>query len=84
MAKLVELVRGLGFYGATSIVAGTMIGTVVFVVPGFMLADVRRPWLVLLAWVGGGYAELGSLDISADSLRPLKEGPHVATRQNPP
>ena len=26
-----ELLQGLGFYGATSVVAGTMIGTAIFV-----------------------------------------------------
>jgi basic amino acid/polyamine antiporter, APA family len=58
MAKRVELVRGLGFYGATSIVAGTMVGTAVFVVPGITLPDVRRPSSVLLAWVVAGLVSL--------------------------
>ena len=31
------LVKGLGVFGATSVVAGTMIGTAIFVVPGIML-----------------------------------------------
>ena len=64
-----ELIKGLGLYAATSVVAGTMIGTAIFVVPGIMLQNVGSPWLVLLIWVLAGilslfgalgYAELGA------------------------
>src|SRR5438094_7894442 len=64
-----QLVRGLGFYGATSVVAGTMIGTAIFVVPSIMISHVGSPLLVLVVWIfaGGlslfgalGYAELGA------------------------
>lgn len=63
------LIRGLGFYGATSVVAGTMIGTAIFLVPSDMLHDVGRPLLVLGVWAFSGvlslfgalgYAELGA------------------------
>ncbi len=69
MNNRTELVKGLGLYGATSVVAGTMIGTAIFVVPGRMLALVKTPGLVLLVWVVAGllsffgalgYAELGA------------------------
>ncbi len=64
-----ELVKGLGLYAATSVVAGTMIGTAIFVVPGIMLQHLGSPWLVLVVWVLAGllslfgalgYAELGA------------------------
>jgi len=64
-----ELVKGLGVYGATSVVAGTMIGTAIFVVPGIMLQRVGTPWMVLAVFVVAGvlslfgalsYAELGA------------------------
>jgi basic amino acid/polyamine antiporter, APA family len=64
-----ELIQGLGLYGAVSVVAGTMIGTAIFVVPSVMLAEVRTPSRVLLVWVVAGvlslfgalgYAELGA------------------------
>lgn len=64
-----ELVKGLGVFGATSVVAGTMIGTAVFVVPGIMLAEVKTPSMVLLVFLAAGvlslfgalaYAELGA------------------------
>jgi APA family basic amino acid/polyamine antiporter len=69
MTQRNELVKGLGIYGATSVVAGTMIGTAIFVVPGLMLHDVRTPWMVLVVWAFAGvlslfgalgYAELGA------------------------
>ncbi len=69
MAQPTELVRGLGLYGATSVVAGTMIGTAVFVVPAIMLQHVGTPSMVLLVWGFAGilslfgalgYAELGA------------------------
>ncbi|MGD1155730.1 MAG: amino acid permease [Terriglobia bacterium] len=62
------LVKGLGVFGATSVVAGTMIGTAIFVVPGIMLQQVGTPAMVLVVWVAAGvlslfgalsYAELG-------------------------
>jgi len=64
-----ELVKGLGLYGATSVVAGTMIGTAIFLVPSDMLRDVGTPLLVLAVWIFAGilslfgalgYAELGA------------------------
>ena len=69
MTERAELIKGLGLYGATSVVAGTMIGTAIFVVPGIMLLHLGSPWLVLLVWVLAGilslfgalgYAELGA------------------------
>jgi len=64
-----ELVKGLGLYGATSVVAGTMIGTAIFLVPSDMLRAVGTPLMVLAVWIFAGvlslfgalgYAELGA------------------------
>jgi APA family basic amino acid/polyamine antiporter len=64
-----ELVKGLGLYGATSVVAGTMIGTAIFVVPSVMLAHVGTASRVIAVWAFAGilslfgalgYAELGA------------------------
>jgi basic amino acid/polyamine antiporter, APA family len=69
MADSNKLIKGLGVYGATSVVAGTMIGTAIFVVPGIMLREVGSPLRVLEVWVFAGalsvfgalgYAELGA------------------------
>jgi len=64
-----ELVKGLSVYGATSVVAGTMIGGGIFVVPSIMLRQVGAPSLVFAVYVLAGvlslfgalgYAELGA------------------------
>jgi basic amino acid/polyamine antiporter, APA family len=64
-----DLVKGLGVFGAASVVAGTMIGTAIFVVPGIMLQQVGTPSMVLLVFLAAGilslfgalaYAELGA------------------------
>jgi APA family basic amino acid/polyamine antiporter len=69
MEQRTELVKGLGLYGATSVVAGTMIGTAIFVVPSLMLQKLGTPAMVVMVWVFAGvlsmfgalgYAELGA------------------------
>ena len=74
-----ELVKGLGVYGATSVAAGTMIGTAIFVVPGIMLQQVGTPSMVLLVFLAAGvlslfgalaYAELGAALPQCRNLTP--------------
>ena len=69
MPEPIHLAKGLGLYGAISVVAGTMIGTAIFVVPSVMLGHVGTPGKVILVWAFAGtlslfgalgYAELGS------------------------
>src|SRR5579863_9504647 len=81
-AKPAELVRGLNVWHATSIVAGTIIGSGIFLVPAEMMQAVGSAGLVYLAWVVGGllsffgaltYAELGS-------VRPFAGGEYVYVR----
>ena len=58
--------RTLGLGSATALVIASMLGTGIFTTSGFLLADLRSPWLVLLAWVlGGGVAVLGALSYGA-------------------
>ena len=77
-----ELVRGLNVWHATSIVAGTIIGSGIFLVPAEMMQAVGSAGLVYLAWVVGGflsffgaltYAELGA-------VRPFSGGEYVYVR----
>src|SRR5436190_14771617 len=77
-----ELVRGLNVWHATSIVAGTIIGSGIFLVPAEMMQAVGSAGLVYLAWVVGGvlsffgaltYAELGA-------VRPWSGGEYVYVR----
>src|SRR5579872_675564 len=65
-----SLVRGLNVWHAISIVAGTIIGSGIFLVPAEMMQDVGSTKLVYLAWIVGGllsffgaltYAELGAM-----------------------
>src|SRR5581483_728398 len=65
-----ELVRGLNVWHATSIVAGTIIGSGIFLVPAEMMQAVGSAGLVYLAWIVGGllsffgaltYSELGAM-----------------------
>lgn len=77
-----ELVRGLNVWHATSIVAGTIIGSGIFLVPAEMMQAVGSAGLVYLAWIVGGllsffgaltYAELGA-------VRPYAGGEYVYVR----
>jgi basic amino acid/polyamine antiporter, APA family len=77
-----ELVRGLNVWHAMSIVAGTIIGSGIFLVPAEMMQAVGSAGLVYLAWIVGGllsffgaltYAELGA-------VRPFAGGEYVYIR----
>ena len=77
-----ELVRELNVWHSTAIVAGTIIGTGIFLVPAEMMQAVGSARLVYLAWIVGGalsffgaltYAELGA-------VRPYAGGEYVYIR----
>lgn len=64
-----QLVRGLGLLASGSIVAGTIIGTGIFIVPSSIARQVDSVGLVFAVWIVGGllslagalsYAELGA------------------------
>ena len=64
------LTRALGLWEVTTITAGTILGSAIFVAAAFVPRAVPHPALVLLAWVVGGliaiagalsYAELGTM-----------------------
>lgn len=58
-----------------ALVVASMIGTGVFTTSGFLLADLKSPWLVLVAWVlGGGLATLGALSYGALARRIPESG----------
>jgi basic amino acid/polyamine antiporter, APA family len=77
-----ELVRELNVWHATAIVAGTIIGSGIFLVPKEMMQAVGTAKLVYLVWIVGGvlsfagaltYAELGA-------LKPWASGEYVYIR----
>jgi basic amino acid/polyamine antiporter, APA family len=64
------LVRTLGLWDVTTITAGTILGSAIFVAAAFVPRAVPHPALALLLWVAGGlivivgaltYAELGTM-----------------------
>src|SRR6476660_6007754 len=64
------LKRALGLWEVTTITAGTIVGSAIFVAAAFVPRAVPHPTLVLLLWVAGGliaiagaltYAELGTM-----------------------
>lgn len=81
-AQAPDLLRELNAWHATAIVAGTIIGSGIFLVPKEMMEDVGSASLVYLAWIVGGllslfgavtYAELGA-------TRPWSGGEYVYIR----
>src|SRR3990172_8726816 len=69
MKQQPTLIRGLGLVGSASVVAGTIIGTGIFLVPSSIARQVDSVGLVFAVWVVGGllslagalsYAELGA------------------------
>ena len=67
--------RQLGLASATALVVANIIGAGVFTTSGFLLADLRSPWIVLAAWaVGGVIAVLGALNYGALARRLPESG----------
>jgi len=53
-----ELAKGLGPFAAIAVVAGSVIGTGIFLVPSLMLAHVGTPLKVMGVWVFAGLLSL--------------------------
>src|SRR5215467_3611086 len=77
-----ELVRELNSWHATAVVAGTIIGSGIFLVPKEMMEDLGSAGMVYLVWIVGGllsffgaltYAELGA-------IKPFAGGEYVYIR----
>lgn len=67
--------RQLGLSSAVALVVASMIGTGIFTTSGFLLADLKSPWLVLVAWaLGGVLATLGALSYGALARRIPESG----------
>jgi len=71
----VSTARQIGPTSAVALVVASMIGTGVFTTSGFLLADLKSPWLVLMAWVlGGVLATLGAVSYGALARRIPESG----------
>src|SRR5438874_3725376 len=77
-----QLVRGLNVWHATSIVAGTIIGSGIFLVPAEMMQAVGSAKLVYLVWlVGGLLSFFGALTYSElGAMKPQAGGEYVYVR----
>jgi APA family basic amino acid/polyamine antiporter len=59
-----QLIRELGVFDTTSIVVGTIIGSGIFLAPGYVAQRLESFPLVLLAWLAGGILSLfGALSL---------------------
>ncbi|MBM3725890.1 MAG: amino acid permease [Acidobacteria bacterium] len=78
-----ELRRDLGFWGAVSIVIGTVIGSGIFLVPKTAILKVGSPEMVFFVWVFGGFLTLaGALTYSElSSALPEAGGEYVYLRE---
>jgi basic amino acid/polyamine antiporter, APA family len=65
-----DLPRSIGFWGATAVMAGIMIGSGIFATPPGVAKQLGDPWIVLALWALGGalslcgaltYAELAAM-----------------------
>ena len=64
-----KVVQKIGWVAAASLVVSNMVGSGIFTTSGFLLENLRSPWLLLAVWAAGGllavagalsYAELGA------------------------
>jgi basic amino acid/polyamine antiporter, APA family len=75
MTQKTELKKELGFWAATSIVIGCVIGSGVFVKPASVLASVAGTNSALIAWLCGGLLTIaGGLTIAEVAVRIPKTG----------
>jgi APA family basic amino acid/polyamine antiporter len=65
-----KLKREIGLFSATALVIATMIGTGIFMTPGFIIQELGNPYVMLFCWLVGGlfalcgalcYGELGAI-----------------------
>jgi APA family basic amino acid/polyamine antiporter len=78
-----ELPRRLGFLDATSIVAGTIIGAGIFLVPSLVAASLNSPAAILAVWVFGGVLSFfGALALAElGAMMPATGGQYVFLRE---
>src|SRR5947208_14841956 len=59
------LLRQLGLFSATALVISNMVGTSIFGITGYMVADLGSAWIILACWgVGALFAFAGALSYS--------------------
>ena len=66
------LTRALGLWDVTTITAGTILGSAIFVAAAFVLREVPHPTLVMLLWVVGGLITIAGARIVGVNNRNLR------------
>ncbi len=77
------LAREIGFFGATMLVMGGIVGSGIFMNPYVVARQVGTPALILGAWVFGGLVALAGAFVYAElaSLRPAVGGQYAYLRE---
>ena len=78
-----DLPRSIGFWGASAVMAGIIIGSGIFRTPTSIAAQVGSPWMILLLWGAGGVLSLaGALTYSElICMYPRSGGVYVFLRE---
>jgi APA family basic amino acid/polyamine antiporter len=78
-----KLARRLGFFDATMIVMGGIIGSGIFINPYVVARQVTTPFLILAVWAAGGLIALAAAFIWAElaALRPEVGGQYAYLRE---
>ena len=75
MGKEAQLQKNIGFFVATSLVVGTVIGSGIFMKPGIVISNTGNSTYALWAWIIGGIITLASgLTIAEVSVKIPKTG----------
>ncbi|MEH7118208.1 amino acid permease [Neobacillus vireti] len=75
MGQEVQLQKNIGFFVATSLVVGTVIGSGIFMKPGIVISETGNSTYALWAWMIGGIITLASgLTIAEVSVKIPKTG----------
>src|ERR1700684_2975067 len=79
-----ELVKGLGLFDSTMIVAGSMIGSGIFIVSADIAHQVQSPALLLAVWISSGVMTLiGALSYGElAAAMPQAGGQYVYLRES--
>jgi len=82
--KSAHFVQGLGLFSATAIVAGSMIGSGIFIVPAEISRSVGSPALLILAWlVTAAMTMIGALSYGElAAMMPKAGGQYVYLRES--
>lgn len=82
-AGVAELPRVIGFWGASAVLAGIMIGSGIFATPPEVAKHLGTPWVILAMWAAGGVLSLcGALTYAElATMYPRSGGVYVFIRE---